>query len=176
MFVLVSADPAVLDRCNLLLLPGVGAFRPAIAAVRQYGLDRYLLAQAELGRPLLGICLGMQLLAQASHEDGFTPGLGLIPGEIVALPPPRWHIGWNIIKQIQVDHLFKPSDGVAFYFNHSYAYQGPIEFQICQSTAGLDFAAVVRRKNIVGVQFHPEKSQEAGRLLLRRLVEGLCNA
>jgi imidazole glycerol-phosphate synthase subunit HisH len=171
-----SDEPAVLDGCDLLLLPGVGAFRPAIDAIRARFLDRYLIEQAERNRPLLGICLGMQLLAQASHEDGFTHGLGLIPGEVAGLPPPHWHIGWNTIEQVHADPLFKASDGQVFYFNHSYAYRGPIEFQICRSVAGEEFASAIRRDRIVGVQFHPEKSQAAGRALLRQLIGGLCDA
>jgi imidazole glycerol-phosphate synthase subunit HisH len=171
-----SAEPSVLDACHMLLLPGVGAFRPAIEALRARSLDRYLIEQASRGRPLLGICLGMQLLAQASHEDGFTHGLGLVPGEVVGLPPPHWHIGWNTIEQVRADPLFASSDGQAFYFNHSYAYRGPIELQVCRSVAGEEFASAIHRDRIVGVQFHPEKSQAAGRALLRQLIGGLCDA
>jgi glutamine amidotransferase len=172
----ISDEAAVLESCDLLVLPGVGAFRPAIDAIRARGLDAYLIEYAGRKRPLLGICLGMQLLAQASHEDGFTHGLGLVPGEVTALPAPRWHIGWNTIDQVQTDALFSGSNGEAFYFNHSYAYRGPIEFQVCRSVAAEEFASAIRRDNIVGVQFHPEKSQAAGRALLRRLIGGLCDA
>ena len=138
---------------------GVGAFRPAIEAIRARSLDRYLLEQAERNRPLLGICLGMQLLAQSSHEDGFTEGLGLIPGEVVGLPSPRWHIGWNTIELTSEDPLFASSNGQTFYFNHSYAYRGRPEYQVCRTTASGEFASVIRRNRIVGVQFHPEKSR-----------------
>jgi glutamine amidotransferase len=172
----ISATPDVLDACDLLVLPGVGAFRPAIQALRSRGLDAYLLEWVSRGRPLLGICLGMQLLAEASHEDGFERGLGLIRGEVVPLGAPYWHIGWNTIEQIQEDPFFSESDGRAFYFNHSYAYQGPAEFQICRTLAGDSFGSAVRSGRTVGVQFHPEKSQAAGRMLLRKLVMGLCDA
>jgi imidazole glycerol-phosphate synthase subunit HisH len=172
----ISADREVLDLCDLLLLPGVGAFRPAVQALRERALDRYLLEQVERGRPLLGICLGMQLLAQASYEDGFERGLGLVPGEVLPLSNPRWHIGWNTIEQVLADPVFRESDGRAFYFNHSFAFQGPIEFQACRTVAGQPFASVVRRGKVVGVQFHPEKSQGAGRALLSRMVRGLCDA
>lgn len=172
----ISDQPEVLDTCDVLLLPGVGAFRPAIEALRSRALDRYLLEQARRNRPLIGICLGMQLLAQASHEDGFERGLGLVPGEIKPLGPPRWHIGWNTIEVVQADPLFQPSDGRAFYFNHSFAYQGPIEFQVCRTQAGDGFGSVIRRGATVGMQFHPEKSQGAGRELLKRVILGLCDA
>jgi glutamine amidotransferase len=173
----ISDQPDVLDACDLLLLPGVGAFRPAIQALRARALDGYLTAQVERGRPLLGICLGMQLLSDASHEDGLEPGLGLVPGEVLPLQAPRWHIGWNTIEQVHDDPLLRASDGKAFYFNHSYAYDGPERFQVCRTVVGdTAFASVIRCHSIVGVQFHPEKSQAAGRALLQRLIRGLCDA
>jgi glutamine amidotransferase len=171
-----SGDPAVLDACDILLLPGVGAFRPAIQALRARSLDGFLRKQAQLDKPLLGICLGMQLLAGESHEDGLEAGLNLLPGKVVPMPPPHWHIGWNTIEQLRADPLFNDSNGEAFYFNHSYMYEGPTLYQLCRTTAGQPFASVIRRDRIVGVQFHPEKSQSAGRALLGRLVRGLCDA
>ena len=172
----VSDDPAVLDACNMLLLPGVGAFRPAIEALREHHLDGYVTEQAARGRPLLGICLGMQLLAEASHEDGYTRGLGVVPGEVVSLPAPRWHIGWNVIRTVPTEPLFRASDGEAFYFNHSYVYRGPAQIEVCRTTASEEFVSGFRHGRIVGVQFHPEKSQAAGRTLLRQLISGLCDA
>lgn len=172
----ISDEPAVLDACSVLLLPGVGAFRPAIEALRARALDRYLHQQAQRGRPLLGVCLGMQLLAQSSQEDGFTEGLGLVPGEVVGLAEPHWHIGWNSIRVVQADPLFRDSEGESFYFNHSYAYRGPSEFQVCRTRAAEDFVSAIRKGRIVGVQFHPEKSQAAGRALLRQLICGLLDA
>jgi imidazole glycerol-phosphate synthase subunit HisH len=171
----------VLDTCDILVLPGVGAFRPAMQALKERSLDGYVQEQADRGRPLLGICLGMQLFAQASQEAGFTQGLGLIPGEVVPLGPPHWHIGWNTLEQVQVDPLFHASDGRAFYFNHSYAYRGPSEYQVCRTRAGgesvvEEFGSVIRKGKVVGVQFHPEKSQDAGRSLLQQLIRGLCDA
>ena len=172
----VSDDPMVLGACDLLLLPGVGAFRLAMQALQAKALDRFLIDQAGRQKPVLGICLGMQLLTEASHEDGYTTGLGLIPGETVPLRPLRWHIGWNTIEQVTEDPLFQHSSGQAFFFNHAYAYQGPEEFKVCQTRSGEAFASVIRRGKIVGVQFHPEKIQDAGHALLRQIVEGLCDA
>lgn len=172
----ISAEAGVLDATNLLMLPGVGAFPPAMAALNERGLAGYLKEQARRQRPILGICLGMQLLADASHENNLTAGLGLIPGEVVPLIEPRWHIGWNTIEQARPDSLFQPSDGQSFYFNHSHTFNGPDEFQICHSQQGRRFPVVIRRDNVVGLQFHPEKSQRAGHQLLRQVIEGLCNA
>jgi len=172
----VSDERAVLDACDLLLLPGVGAFRPAIEALRARELDRYLIEQAGRGRALLGICLGMQLLAGSSNEDGFTAGLGLVPGDVASLAAPHWHIGWNVIRSSPHEPLFRASDGEAFYFNHSYVYRGPPQLEACRTTASEEFVSGFRQGRIVGVQFHPEKSQAAGRALLSSLIAGLCNA
>ncbi|MEO6079205.1 MAG: imidazole glycerol phosphate synthase subunit HisH [Steroidobacteraceae bacterium] len=171
-----SDDPATLDDCDLLVLPGVGAFRPAIEALRARSLDVYLVECASRGMPLLGICLGMQLLADSSHENGVTRGLGLVGGEVMQLPAPRWHIGWNTIEVVRPDPLFASANGHAFFFNHSFAYREPNSHAVCQCVAGGPFVAAVRRDNVVGVQFHPEKSQSAGRALLRELARGLVSA
>jgi len=172
----VSSEAEVLDAANLLLLPGVGAFPPAMAALQARNMVGYLREQALRQKPILGICLGMHLLADASHENDFTSGLGLIPGEVVPLTSPRWHIGWNTIEQSRPDPLFGSSDGRSFYFNHSYTYSGPEEFQVCRAQQGGIFPVVIRRGCAIGLQFHPEKSQAAGRQLLRQLIEGLCDA
>lgn len=171
-----SSDPTALDGCDLLVLPGVGAFRPAIEAVRAHKLDVYLRESVTRGKPLLGICLGMQLLGKGSHENGYTVGLGIMPGEVSQLPSPHWHIGWNSVEAVTADPMFAPSAGQSFFFNHSYAYAESQEFAVCRSSAGAQFTAAFRHCNVVGVQFHPEKSQLAGRELLRNIVHGLCNA
>jgi glutamine amidotransferase len=137
-------------------------------------LVEVLLERARTDAPLLGICLGMELLADSSEEFGQTPGLGLIPGQIRPLKDLRWHIGWNSIESTGVDALFQKSDGEFFYFNHSFAYEGPAEFVAAVSRAGGPMVAAVRRQRVVGVQFHPEKSQQAGRRLLSGLIDGLC--
>jgi glutamine amidotransferase len=172
----VSDDPAVLGQSDLLLLPGVGAFRPSMQALQAAQLDQFLIMQAAARKPLLGICLGMQLLTDGSHEDGRTAGLGLIPGEAVPFGALKWHIGWNTIEAASDDPLFEQSIGQAFYFNHSFAYAGPREYHACVTKLDDSFASVIRRDNIVGLQFHPEKSQAAGHALLKQLIEGMCDA
>jgi glutamine amidotransferase len=91
----ISDDYRLLEACDLLLLPGVGAFRPAMQALQRTGLDRFLLDQVECHKPILGICLGMQLLGNSSLENGWTAGLGFIPSDVVPLETGSWHIGWN---------------------------------------------------------------------------------
>jgi glutamine amidotransferase len=172
----VSAEIEVLNGTDVLLLPGVGAFPAAMQALHQRNLVGYLQEQAGAQRPILGICLGMQLLASASNEHEYTAGLDLIPGEIVAFSDRGWHIGWNTLECVQHDPLLQPSDGQAFYFNHSFLYQGPTEYQLATANHSSAFAAVIRRGSVVGLQFHPEKSQAAGKMLLKNLIMGLACA
>lgn len=172
----VSDDTAVLAGCDLLLLPGVGAFPLAMKALQARGLDRFLVEQAAEGRPLLGICLGMQLLTDASHEGGLTRGLGLIPGEVESLGQGRWHIGWNTVEKVTASALFDLDGGESFYFNHSYVYRGAEEYQLCRTAFGGDFASMIGSGKTVGIQFHPEKSQLAGHKLLQQIVRRLCDA
>jgi len=172
----VGSEIDVLNDVDVLLLPGVGAYPTAMKALHQHGLVGYLQDQARAQRPIIGICLGMQLLASASHELQYTDGLDLIPGKVVPLTEPKWHIGWNTIECVQRDSLLWPSDGQAFYFNHSFAYQGPPEYQVCVSRHLTTLSSVIRRGKVVGLQFHPEKSQAAGRILLKNVVFGLAHA
>lgn len=172
----VSSDPGTLSETDLLLLPGVGAFPAAMAALHRHQLIGYLQEQARAGKPLLGLCLGMQLMADASSEHRLTAGLGLIPGQVYLLDQARWHIGWNSIEVRQGDPIVQPSDGQAMYFNHSYVFDTPAEFAVGVSRLEQPFTVAVRRGNVMGFQFHPEKSQAAGRELLRNAVEGLCRA
>ena len=118
----------------------------------------------------------MQLLADVSYEHGVTAGLGLIPGEVVPLITVPWHIGWNTIEVLNGDDLLAPSDRQSFYFNHSYVFRAPEEYQTCVSRLDQSFTVGVRRGKVVGLQFHPEKSQSVGRAMLKNLVEGLTRA
>ncbi|MGQ3039888.1 MAG: imidazole glycerol phosphate synthase subunit HisH [Brevundimonas sp.] len=169
-----SSEPAVLDETDLLILPGVGAFAAAMDNLHQHNLVDYLRERSRVGHPVVGLCLGMQLLADSSDEHGLTAGLGLIPGSVRALRQERWHIGWNQIEVVGEDSMFRPSDRASMYFNHSYVFQAPTEYQACVARVRDVFPVAVRRANLVGLQFHPEKSQDAGRKLLHDVVEGLC--
>lgn len=171
-----SKVPAELDKVDVLVLPGVGAFPAAMRILHERGLVTYLQEQARLRRPIIGICLGMELLAAASHEHEYTVGLELIPGEFVPFAGRGWHIGWNTLECLGDDPVFRPSDGQAFYFNHSFKYEGPPEYQVAVTRHESAFASVIRRGNVVGLQFHPEKSQAAGRVMLRNLIEAVTHA
>lgn len=170
----VSAEPDVLSATDLLVLPGVGAFGAAMEALHRHDLVEYLKDQSREGKPIVGLCLGMQLLADASLEHGLTAGLGLIPGQVVPFDQARWHIGWNSIEVVGDDPVFRPSDGKSMYFNHSYVFQAAPEYQACVARLDSPFTVGVRRGNLVGLQFHPEKSQSPGHRLLKNVVEGLC--
>lgn len=174
-----TADPDTLSGSDLILLPGVGAFPAAMEALNRHDMVGFLQDRAQSGQPLVGICLGMQLMADRSDEVRPTTGLGIIPGYVTALENADWHIGWNTIEAVSNDPLLRPSHGRAVYFNHSFAFQTSSEYTI--GVSRLDetmapFIVSVRRENTVGLQFHPEKSQTAGLQLLWDVIEGLCSA
>jgi glutamine amidotransferase len=169
----IGHTPEVLDTADVLILPGVGAYSSAMKAIVARGLNTYLKEQVRQQRPLLGICLGMQLLATEGYENGFAAGLDLIPGKVIPIQMPRWHIGWNSILVTGTDPLIAASDGETFYFNHSFLFDTSLEYVGAIARHGQPINAVVRRGHVVGVQFHPEKSQLAGKRILRNLIEGL---
>ncbi|MFJ3044290.1 imidazole glycerol phosphate synthase subunit HisH [Herbaspirillum chlorophenolicum] len=175
----ISADPETLDQTDLLLLPGVGAFPHAMKSLAARGLDHFLRERARRGKPVLGICLGMQLLADSSNEICLTAGLGLIPGRVEHLERGDWHIGWNNIEIIRDDPVFGKTDGFSVYFNHSHVFNAAPEYQAAVARmdgAASAFTVAVRRDNVVGLQFHPEKSQRHGRELLSNVIERLIRA
>jgi glutamine amidotransferase len=166
----VSSDSAILSRGDAMILPGVGAFGEAMRRIHALGLRSAILDHVRSGKPLLGICLGMQVLFHSSEESPGVEGLGLLSGGIlrfgggVKVP----HIGWNDVTPRGSSLLFGDAhqDGV-FYFDHSYyAERTPETTAVC--TYGTEFSAAIHKENIFGVQFHPEKSQSAGLELLRR--------
>jgi glutamine amidotransferase len=172
---IVSAHPPMLDACDLLLLPGVGAFPQAMAHLRETGLADYLCKAAQSRRPLLGICLGMQLLAQESYELGYTSGLGILPGRVVPLAQPPWHIGWNTIECTGDSPVFRASQGDFFYFNHSFVMVDAGASISAQARCPQPITAAVHLDRVAGLQFHPEKSQRAGTRLLHTMIRELVN-
>lgn len=176
--VTITDDPAVVASARGIVLPGVGAFRDAAANLAASGMREVLIERVEAGVPLLGICLGMQLLATLGLEDGEWDGLGLVPGTCERLPggvkiP---HIGWNTVEYPRQSALFAGIEpGSAFYFVHSYHLVPADPTAMIGTTEyGVRFASAVRSGAAYGVQFHPEKSSETGLTLLRnfaRIVE-----
>ena len=174
----ISGQPDELDKADLLLLPGVGTFPVAMEGLKRNGLCEFLRDWAARDRPMLGICLGMQLFAESSTEIHLTEGLGLIPGQVAPLGTPHWHIGWNRIQTVRADDLLQAAEDSHVYFNHSYVFQTTPEHQLATARvngSGTSVTVAVRRGNLVGLQFHPEKSQAAGRKLLIHLIESLCH-
>jgi glutamine amidotransferase len=171
----VTGDPERIRAAAGLVLPGVGAFPKAMEAVRELGFDRLLREHVDAGKPALGICLGMQLLFESSSELGGAEGLGLLEGQVDQLDAPGLkvpHIGWNDVAWTNGTPLAEGlSNPVAFYHVHSFAPRpARAEDVLGRSTYGGDFASVVGRGNVFGVQFHPEKSGPDGLALLRNFV------
>jgi glutamine amidotransferase len=177
--VTVTGDAQVLAQADRIVLPGVGAFGDAAEKLRQTGLDQAVIAQAAQGKPLMGICLGMQLLFEESFEFGRHPGLGLIPGRVVDMTPDIPsdlkvpHIGWNALHLAKPDHpLFrytKPNDCV--YFVHSFYATDCDDAVLATAEYGKELTAAVGRDNVLGCQFHPEKSGPVGLSILRAFCE-----
>jgi imidazole glycerol-phosphate synthase subunit HisH len=173
----ITSDPAVLADAEKIVLPGVGAFRDAIAALRQRGLVEPIRASISRGKPFLGICLGLQLLFDKGYEDGEHEGLGVLPGEVVRFQVPAGfkvpHMGWNQIRIRRRPPILNGiDDGAHFYFVHSY-YVVPRDTAViaAETEYSLPFCSGVWRDNLFAVQFHPEKSQAAGLRLLKNFAE-----
>ncbi|MXS19955.1 imidazole glycerol phosphate synthase subunit HisH [Pseudomonas oryzihabitans] len=173
----LSNDPEIIAAASHLVLPGVGAFGAAMAKVEQH-LPLPLLRRLVLEerRPFLGICVGMQLLADEGLEFGHCRGLGWIPGRVERLASgdsPLPHVGWNDVRVERAHPLLQGLEEPAdFYFVHSYGFQATDPANVLATVEyGERFAAVVGRGNVLGVQFHPEKSQGPGRRLLRNFLE-----
>ena len=172
--VTVSREPEVLQKADSLILPGVGAFAGAMEKLKNSGLDQLVTQQANAGVPLLGICLGMQLLFEESLEFGRHPGLGLLPGQVVSMAErlPQGlktpHMGWNRLHLCNGDsRLLAQSKEVDFvYFVHSYYAQGCGAALAATTDYGIPITAAVEQDNLFGCQFHPEKSGPAGLRIL----------
>ncbi len=179
----ITREEAALRGADALVLPGVGAFPTGMANLKRYGLDALLHERAAAGTPLLGICLGMQLLFDSSSELGeLTPGLGMISGEVRALDAHGLrvpHIGWNEVRFERPSPLTAelPAGGAPFYHVHSFAaYPARAETVIGSAEYGERFATIVAQGNVMGTQFHPEKSSRDGLTLLAAFVSLVAGA
>lgn len=176
--VIVTGDAEVLRAADKLILPGVGAFEDAAKKLRATGLDKVILEEVAKGKPLLGICLGMQMLFDKSYEYGEHEGLGLIPGKVVAMSGriPEGlnipHIGWNALRFEKESPIFRDlKEGDCVYFVHSYFADDCADSVTATAEYGIPITAAVQRGNVFGCQFHPEKSGEAGLSILRAFCE-----
>ena len=171
----VSADPEVLRKADHILLPGVGAFEDAVRKLRDTGMDEMVYESAKSGKPLMGICLGMQMLFEKSYEYGEHQGLGLLKGEVIpmaGLLPQELkipHMGWNglHITQPQGKLFANTKEGDYVYFVHSYFADRCEDSLAAQTEYGKWLTAAVEKDNVFGCQFHPEKSGEVGLNILR---------
>ena len=175
----VESDPEKLQNYDKLILPGVGAFGDAMEHLKSNGMDKAVKEYAQSGKPLLGICLGMQLLFESSEEFGSNEGLGLIEGKVVAFDENKFdhklkvpHMGWNELF-VQTDtKLFKGLEKEFYlYFVHSFHAVCDDKYAIGKTYYGYEFVSAVNKKNIYGIQPHPEKSHENGLKIIENFVK-----
>lgn len=176
----ITANPETIRGAEKIILPGVGAFGDAAEKLRQCGLDRIILEQASAGKPLMGICLGMQLLFESSTEYGEHRGLGLLRGRVIGmegrLPPELMipHIGWNALRFKRSHPLLRYiQEGECVYFVHSYYASDCEDSLVATAEYGPELPAIVAKDNVMGCQFHPEKSGNVGLNILRAFCEGV---
>lgn len=171
----ITDSAAVVDAAEVVVLPGVGAFGDAIDNLRRLKLDQPVLQAVQAGKPLLGICVGMQLLFEHSQEMGLHQGLGVLPGKIVRFPQELTvpHMGWNQIEPERAHPLLKNiASGDFAYFAHSYyaVPKNPEHILAC-THYGQRYPSIVGQGNVCAIQFHPEKSQQVGLQILKNFVE-----
>ena len=174
-------DSQSIQSCSHLIIPGVGSYSKAMANITERGLNLDIIEHTQAGKPLLGICLGMQILSDDGEEGELAKGLGFIKGRVLPLdvaPLPVPHVGWNSLT-FNFDHPIcrNVKKHVDFYFVHSYFFNAEDPQNVlAQTEYGQQFPAIVVNKNVVGIQFHPEKSQDNGLLLIENFCEwdGTC--
>ncbi len=176
--VTVTGDPDVIKKADKIILPGVGAFQDAREKLSHNSLDKLIIEKAKNGTPIMGICLGMQMLFNESHEYGVHQGLGLIKGKVVAMKgriPENLdvpHMGWNALKFHNPSPFFKYiNEGDCVYFVHSYYADDCEDSLIASAEYGIPVTAAVQCGNVFGCQFHPEKSGKVGLDILKAFCE-----
>ena len=174
----ITGDVEIIKKADKLILPGVGAFGDAIRKLRETALDKVLIEEAKNGKPVMGICLGMQMLFEKSYEYGEYDGLGLLKGEVVPMEKrlPKSlkipHIGWNALIYKKENPIFKYiNNGDCVYFVHSYYAEGCDDSLLATAEYGKELTAAVAKGNIYGCQFHPEKSGKVGLNILKAFCE-----
>lgn len=172
----ITADKKIIDRAKHIILPGVGAFKEAIATLKEKGLDETIYKNVKEGKPFMGICLGMQLLFEKSYENGIYEGLCLLPGEIVKFDIPQDfkvpHMGWNTLEITKSAPLYEGIEKESYvYFVHSYHVQTEEDIVSAYTTYGKKIPVSVQKDNIFAAQFHPEKSDTVGLKMLENFIK-----
>ncbi len=175
----IVSSPDEIKKYDKLLLPGVGAYKDAMEHLESNGMDEAIKDFAKSGKPLMGICLGMQLLLDSSTEFGFSKGLGLISGEVVLFDKNRFqtphkvpHMGWNKVFQNQQSNILKDlEDSFYLYFVHSYHAVVDDKYTLTKSFYGYEFVSAIIKDNIIGFQPHPEKSHKNGLKIIKNFVQ-----
>ena len=173
----ISNKKKDLENADLIIIPGVGSFPEAMGELKNLKLINFLKDYAKNKKPLLGICLGMQILCAKSFEISQTNGLGIFPGHVNKLAKYNYHIGWNSI-QIDKDSSFSNCDKKEFYFNHSFHYVGSDEHTFAKvrlNNKEKPIVAGIIKDKVIGIQFHPEKSQNTGKELLLLIFKYLLD-
>lgn len=171
------SNPEDLHHYSKIILPGVGAFKDAMNKIDEKGFKQSIIDEANNGKYILGICLGMQLLGTCSYEFGRCEGLNIIPGDVqsfdgqlhnVKIP----HMGWNTVKYNMDDQLFNGIENASdFYFVHSFYFNcAESDSSLAVTDYGVNFTSIIKKGNVYGVQFHPEKSQKAGLRLIKNFI------
>ncbi len=171
--VTVTHDPAAVRAADHIVVPGQGSMPECAEAMRRSGVAEALVEGIRAGKPVLGICVGLQILFEAGEEAGGVRGLGILPGTIARLPAgvKLPHIGWSVVRATaSCPPLLRPLDGQYVYFAHSYAAPADARGAALLCTHGSAYCAALADGNLYGVQFHPEKSQQVGLALLQRFV------
>ncbi len=167
----ITSDPEMVLQADKVVLPGVGAFADAMHNLKKTGMDQVIYETVKRNTPLLGVCLGLQLLFTSSEENGFHQGLDIVKGQVLRIPPHYKvpHMGWNEVRPRPESRLFKgiPA-GSYYYFIHSY-YVAPedADWSAAVTDYGFDFTCAIEKNNIFATQFHPEKSSESGLYILK---------
>ena len=170
---IISKDPIELSKCDIIIIPGVGSYTYAMKELRSRRLVKFIKEFVQDKKGVLGICLGMQILTESGCEGGYSEGLGLIEGKTCSMKDSIVKTGWDKVK-IKEETLnkewLKTSKESYLYFNHSYYVVVDEQYIIATSEYDPDVPSIIRKDNIIGIQFHPEKSQEDGRILLYNAV------
>lgn len=170
--VTLSSKINELDKCEILLLPGVGSFSVAMNGLEKFALINFIKNWAKEKKPIIGICLGMQVMATTGTEGGICDGLDILPGEVNKISNNEAHIGWNSLQISKNINFLNDFNGKDFYFNHSYKFKTNLNLVSAIVKFGEDIPAIIINDSVIGLQFHPEKSQKNGSNLLIKLING----